>query len=153
LRQPFVVERRGRRHRPGGRDPCIAHRPHLVFRRPVTPQQTIPRKPRPPLTHRVPVTFSHAFAAAGILLSLALIIGVIGYHFLAGLSWVDSILEASMILTGMGPVSALASNAAKLFASVYALLSGTVFLIATGILVSPVIHRVLHRFHVEQGED
>lgn len=99
------------------------------------------------------MTFSHAFAAAGILLSLALIIGVIGYHFLAGLSWVDSILEASMILTGMGPVSALASNAAKLFASVYALLSGTVFLIATGILVSPVIHRVLHRFHVEQGED
>jgi hypothetical protein len=99
------------------------------------------------------VTFSRAFAAAGILLALALIIGIIGYHFLAGLSWVDSILEASMILTGMGPVSALTSNGAKLFASVYALLSGTVFLIATGIIVSPVIHRVLHRFHVERAED
>jgi hypothetical protein len=103
--------------------------------------------------HRVPVTFSHAFAAAGILLSLALIIGILGYHFLAGLSWVDSILEASMILTGMGPVSVLASTGAKLFASVYALVSGTVFLLATGILVSPVIHRVLHRFHVERGDD
>jgi hypothetical protein len=101
----------------------------------------------------VPVTFSRAFAAAGVVLTLALIIGIMGYHFLAGLSWVDSILEASMILTGMGPVSTLTSTGAKMFASVYALLSGTVFLITTGIIVSPVIHRVLHRFHVERGKD
>ena len=118
-----------------------------------TPQQTASRKSRRPLLHRVPVTFARAFAAAGVLLALALIIGIIGYHFLAGLSWVDSILEASMILTGMGPVSELTSTGAKMFASVYALLSGTVFLITTGIIVTPVIHRVLHRFHVEQGED
>jgi hypothetical protein len=101
----------------------------------------------------VPVTFARAFAAAGVLLVLALMIGIIGYRFVAGLSWVDSILEASMILTGMGPVATLTSTGAKLFASVYALLSGTVFLIATGIIVSPVIHRVLHRFHVERGDD
>ena len=87
------------------------------------------------------------------MLSLALIVGIAGYHFLAGLNWVDSILEASMILTGMGPVAALTSTGAKMFASVYALFSGTVFLITTGIIVSPVIHRVLHRFHVEQRED
>jgi hypothetical protein len=101
----------------------------------------------------VPVTFSRAFTATGILLALALIIGIIGYHFLAGLTWVDSFLEASMILTGMGLVAVLTSSGAKIFASVYALFSGTVFLITTGIIVSPVIHRVLHRFHVERGKD
>jgi len=125
----------------------------MLGRRTVTPEQTASPKPPRPLLHRVPVTFSRAFAATGILLALALIIGIIGYHFLAGLSWVDSFLEASMILTGMGPVSALTSTGAKIFASMYALFSGTVFLITTGIIVSPVIHRVLHRFHVERGKD
>jgi len=119
----------------------------------MTPQQTASRESRRPLLHRVPVTFSRAFAAAGVVLTLALIIGITGYHFLAGLSWVDSILEASMILTGMGPVATLTYAGAKMFASVYALFSGTVFLITTGIIVSPVIHRVLHRFHVERDED
>jgi len=119
----------------------------------MTPQQAASRESRHPLLHRVPITFSRAFAAAGVVLVLALIIGITGYHFLAGLSWVDSILEASMILTGMGPVATPTSTGAKMFASVYALLSGTVFLITTGIIVSPVIHRVLHRFHVERGED
>ena len=122
-------------------------------RRTITPQQTASRSSNRPLLHRVQVTFARAFAAAGTLLALALIIGVLGYHFLAGLSWVDSILEASMILTGMGLVAELTSTGAKMFASVYALLSGTVFLITTGIIVTPVIHRVLHRFHVEPGED
>ena len=116
-------------------------------------QQAASRESRRPLLHRVPITFSRAFAAAGVVLVLALIIGITGYHFLAGLGWVDSILEASMILTGMGPVATLTSTGAKMFASVYSLLSGTVFLITTGIIVSPVIHRVLHRFHVERGED
>lgn len=116
------------------------------------PQQAASRESRRPLLHRVPVTFSRAFAAAGVVLSLALIIGITGYHFLAGLSWVDSILEASMILTGMGPVATLTSATAKMFASVYALFSGTVFLITTGIIVSPVIHRVLHRFNMERDE-
>lgn len=119
----------------------------------MTPRQAASRESRPPLLHRVPVTFSRAFAAAGAVLTLALVIGITGYHFLAGLTWVDSILEASMILTGMGPVAALTSTGGKMFASVYALFSGTVFLITTGIIVSPVIHRVLHRFHVEREED
>lgn len=117
------------------------------------PRQAASRESRRPLLHRVPVTFSRAFAAAGVVLSLALLIGITGYHFLAGLSWVDSILEASMILTGMGPVATLTSTTAKMFASVYALFSGTAFLITTGIIVSPVIHRVLHRFHMERDED
>jgi len=119
----------------------------------MTPRQPASRESRRPLLHRVPITFSRAFTAAGVVLTLALIIGIMGYHFVAGLSWVDSILEASMILTGMGPVATLTSTGAKMFASVYALFSGTVFLITSGIIVSPVIHRVLHRFHVERDED
>jgi hypothetical protein len=82
-----------------------------------------------------------------ILLSLA--IGTVGYHVFAGLGWVDSLLNASMILTGMGPVSSLTTNAAKLFASFYALYSGIVFVAAAGVFFAPFLHRVLHRMHVE----
>jgi len=80
-----------------------------------------------------------------ILLSLG--IGTAGYHCFAGLGWVDSLLNASMILTGMGPVSVLTTDAAKFFASFYALYSGIVFLAATGVLFAPFLHRVLHRMH------
>jgi hypothetical protein len=84
-------------------------------------------------------------SALVILLSLG--IGTAGYHVFAGLRWVDSLLNASMILTGMGPVSALSTDAAKLFASFYALYSGIVFLAATGVFVAPFLHRVMHRMH------
>jgi hypothetical protein len=80
-----------------------------------------------------------------ILLSLGL--GTAGYHVFAGLRWVDSLLNASMILTGMGPVNTLTTDAAKLFASFYALYSGIVFLAATGVFFAPFLHRVLHRMH------
>jgi hypothetical protein len=69
--------------------------------------------------------------------------------FIAGFNWVDSLLNAAMILTGMGPVGALTSDASKLFASAYALFSGVVFITAAGILLTPIFHRVLHRFHIE----
>ena len=82
-----------------------------------------------------------------ILLSLA--IGTVGYHVFAGLGWVDSLLNASMILTGMGPVSSLTTDAAKLFASFYALYSGIVFVAAAGVFFAPFLHRVLHHMHVE----
>jgi hypothetical protein len=90
----------------------------------------------------------------GILVSSALIaislgIGVVGYHLTAGLDWVDALLNASMILTGMGPVSPLETNGAKLFASVYALFSGVIFIASAGVAVGPVAHRFLHRFHLE----
>ena len=83
------------------------------------------------------------------IVTVALSAGVLGYHQIAGLSWIDSILNASMILTGMGPVDTMRDTASKLFASAYALFSGVVFLSAVGIVLAPIIHRVVHAFHVD----
>ena len=91
------------------------------------------------------VTLHGGVSALIILLSLG--IGSAGYHVFGGLPWIDALLNASMILTGMGPVDTLTTEAAKLFASLYALYSGIVFLAATGVLVAPFLHRVLHRMH------
>ncbi len=82
----------------------------------------------------------------------ALVIGVLGYHYVAGLEWIDALLNAAMILTGMGPVNPLTSVAAKLFATGYALFSGLVFVVASGVLVSPIVHRLLHKFHVDDAD-
>ena len=76
-------------------------------------------------------------------------LGIVGYHFCAGLGWLDSLLNASMILTGMGPVNELHTVAGKLFASFYALFSGVVFITSVAVLLAPVIHRFLHKFHLE----
>jgi len=82
------------------------------------------------------------------LLVVSLGIGMIGYHVLEGLSWLDSLLNASMILGGMGPVNPLKTEAGKLFASFYALYSGVILLASVGILITPIFHRFLHRFHL-----
>ena len=84
-----------------------------------------------------------------IILTVSLAAGVCGYHFLEGIPWIDSLLNASMILGGMGPVNPLTKTTAKLFASAYALFSGVVFIGLVGILLTPVVHRILHKFHVE----
>ena len=89
-------------------------------------------------------------AIALLLLVAALGIGMFGYHFVAGLTWIDSFLDASMILSGMGPVSPLPDFAAKLFAGSYALFSGVIFISAVGVLFVPVLHRILHKFHLER---
>jgi hypothetical protein len=94
----------------------------------------------------------HAGVAIGIVVG-SLAIGILGYHFLEGQAWIDALVNASMILGGMGPVDALHSNAGKLFASFYALYSGMVFLVAVGIIFAPVFHRILHRFHMEVATD
>lgn len=91
---------------------------------------------------------SHA-AMALALVAVSLGIGVAGYHYLGGLDWVDSLLNASMILGGMGPVDVLKSRPAKLFAAFYALFSGIVFLGVAGIMLAPIAHRVLHYLHLE----
>jgi hypothetical protein len=82
-----------------------------------------------------------------------LVVGVLGYHFLARLAWIDAILNASMIISGMGPVDPLPDAPAKVFASVYAVLSGVVFLSTSAILVAPVVHRLMHRFHLKKADD
>lgn len=78
-------------------------------------------------------------------------IGILGYHSLGELNWVDSLLNASMILGGMGPVDPLHSSTAKIFASCYALFSGLAFIGVASLIVAPFAHRLLHSFHV--GED
>jgi hypothetical protein len=93
----------------------------------------------------------HALVALGLVL-VSLAIGVAGYHVFEGLSWIDSLLNASMLLGGMGPVNPLHTTAGKLFASFYALFSGMVFLVVAGVMFAPVFHRFLHRFHLEIGE-
>jgi hypothetical protein len=89
--------------------------------------------------------------AGGLILG-SLGLGVFGYRFVAGLDWIEAVLNASMILTGMGPVGELNSNAAKLFASFYALFSGLAFVTASGILLTPMLQHVLRVFHVEELE-
>jgi len=86
-----------------------------------------------------------------LLLAFSLGIGMLGYHFLEGLAWIDSLLNASMILGGMGPVAPLQTAAGKLFASLYALYSGVILLASVGILVTPIFHRFLHRFHLAEN--
>lgn len=92
-------------------------------------------------------------AAAG-LIGVSLALGVLGYHqFEPKMSWIDAFLNASMILSGMGPVGELHTDRAKLFAGCYALYSGLALIVAAGLILQPVIHRVLHRFHLEAGQD
>lgn len=83
---------------------------------------------------------------------ISLLIGVLGYHNLENLSWVDALLNASMILGGMGPVDVLKTDGGKIFASFYAIFSGVVFLVTIGVLIAPIFHRFLHRFHLEGGK-
>ena len=84
------------------------------------------------------------------LMAVALGIGVLGYRLTEGMSWLDALLNASMILGGMGPVSELHSDGAKLFASIYALFAGVVFIALTGVLLAPILHRLMHRFHLPE---
>ncbi len=83
------------------------------------------------------------------IIGVSLGLGIFGYHFCAGLSWLDALLNASMILTGMGPVNELRTTAGKLFASFYALFSGVVFITSVAVMLAPMVHRFLHKFHFE----
>lgn len=87
----------------------------------------------------------------GVLL-IALGIGVLGYHFIAGFDWIDALLNASMILTGMGPIGELKTDGAKVFASIYALFSGLIFITLIGIVFAPFMHRIVHKFHIDEKD-
>src|SRR6185436_8164769 len=99
-----------------------------------------------------PQVFARRLALNGLigllLLAFSLVIGILGYHFLESLSWIDSLLNASMILGGMGPVNPLKTEAGKIFASFYAIYSGVILLASVGILIAPIFQRFLHRFHL-----
>jgi hypothetical protein len=90
----------------------------------------------------------HFLISLGVI-AAALGVGVLGYHFIEGLSWIDALVNASMILGGMGPVNDLNTIGGKLFASFYALFSGLIFIFIVGLLLAPFAHRLLHRFHWE----
>jgi len=107
--------------------------------------------------HHQPLVPKHVFAkrvAKNTSIALALIlaslfIGMAGYHFTEGFGWLDSYLNASMILSGMGPADPLRTSAGKFFAGTYALFSGIIFLFAMAIIMAPVFHRFLHKFHLQ----
>lgn len=90
--------------------------------------------------------------AAAVILVFSLTIGIAGYMYFYDLNWIDALLNASMILTGMGPVDAAKTNGAKIFASFYAIYSGVAFLTSVAVIFAPVLHRFLHKFHLDTEE-
>ena len=105
------------------------------------------QRPLPP-HHFINRLILHA-AWGGVAIAISDAIGTYGYHVFAGFSWIDSFLNASMLLGGMGPVGDLPNDGAKIFAALFALYSGLIFLLLAGLMLSPVFHRVLHHFHWE----
>ena len=111
------------------------------------------REEKPISTRHFVLRLLHCSLIAGVIVCSALTVGIVGYHWIGKLDWIDSFLNASMILGGMGPVDPMPSDAGKIFSGCYALFSGLVFIALAGFLVAPVAHRVLHRFHYEEDDD
>lgn len=87
-----------------------------------------------------------------LLIAVSLVIGMIGYHITAHMNWIDSLYNASLILSGMGPASELHSKSAKIFASCYSLYSGLLLIAVTGMLLAPIFHRIMHKLHIERKD-
>ena len=104
-----------------------------------------PLLPRPAFYARL----VRSFGLAGAIVLGSLGLGMVGYHFLEHLPWLDAFLNASMILSGMGPVPSMQTDAGKLFAGLYALFSGLAFITSIGVVLAPVFHRFIHKFHLE----
>lgn len=109
---------------------------------------TKPLLPRKEYYRRI----AHHAALGFTVIIVALGIGMTGYHVLEKLSWIDAFVNAAMILSGMGPVSTLQTDAGKIFAGCYALFSGLALIAILGFIFAPVVHRALHRFHLEDEE-
>lgn len=103
--------------------------------------------------HKFALRLLRYFLISLSLILFSLVLGVLGYHYIADLDWIDSLYNASMILTGMGPVDKLPDDSAKIFASSYALFSGIAFLSTVAIFIAPIAHRLLHILHVESDDD
>lgn len=108
--------------------------------------KVLPPIPRERFARRV---LLHA-AAALVVLAFSLALGMVGYEYFENLPWRDAFLNAAMLMGGMGPVDAPRTNGGKLFAGLYALYAGLVFLVAAGLVFSPIVHRLMHKFHWEQ---
>ncbi len=107
-------------------------------------------EPLLPARHFIRRLVFHALLALAVI-AVSLGIGILGYSLTEGMRFLDALLNASMILGGMGPVDTLHTDAGKWFASFYALFSGMVFLVIAGILVAPLAHRILHWMHMEDS--
>ena len=90
------------------------------------------------------------FAYAFILITFSLVIGMIGYRHYTGMDWISAFYNASMILTGMGPADDMVTPGAKIFAGIYSLFSGVIFLSTVAVMFAPIVHRFLHRIHLEE---
>lgn len=108
-----------------------------------------PLLPRRKFLARLAQSGAVALAVVGV----SLFIGMAGYHAFERLSWIDAFLNASMLLGGMGPVTAPATDGGKLFAGLYALYCGLVVIVVAGVLLAPVAHRILHKFHLQQSKE
>ena len=110
-------------------------------------------KSRPLLSR---AAFAHRLllsTAAGLaIIALSLGAGMWGYHYFEAMSWLDAFVNAAMILSGMGPLTPLTTEGGKLFAGFYAIYSGLAVILIAGIIFAPVVHRALHRFHIEAGK-
>lgn len=106
------------------------------------------RKPLPPRPQFLRRLIQSALAGLGVVVA-SLAVGMLGYHGFEGLPWLDAFLNASMILAGMGPVDTLQTAGGKLFAGCYAIYSGIALLTSVGLMFAPLVHRFLHRFHLE----
>jgi hypothetical protein len=107
----------------------------------------------PPLSSRNTfyARLRRALALSGSLIGATLLVGTVGYHLVDDFSWLDAFHQSALLLSGMGPVKENVSVAGKLFDSFYALFCGVILLGATGIMFTPVIHRILHKFHIEDA--
>lgn len=107
----------------------------------------------PPLSRpRFALRLLRHFALAALLLTASLALGMAGYEHYERLAWRDAFLNAAMLLGGMGPVNNPLTPAGKLFAGCYALYAGLVFIVTAGIILAPVVHRMLHLFHCDERD-
>lgn len=104
-----------------------------------------PLLPRRKFYHRV----ARSVGYGGLLILSSLAVGTLGYRLFEGLPWIDAFLNASMILSGMGPVGELHHSSAKIFAGCYAIYSGIALITTAGVVFAPVLHRLLHHFHLK----
>jgi len=91
-------------------------------------------------------------SVANSIVFISILVGAFGFHFLENIGWIDSIYNATLILTGMGPINVLKRPESKIFASLFAIYGGVVILVMTGIVLSPIAHRLLHLFNLREDE-